>query len=463
MSILLKKATAQNTAGVKGKYEKFNLKENPFPSAPVVNKGSTDARINGKIFEMEIRKNEYGLLESNFLKTPQNDPNHLRIGFIVDSSYVGRGNGKSAFLVNVFDKINEEFCLDISDGANKCFCSYITPEPGGRTKSFDQFILLFHDTLFERNIISTSLATLRLEALMQLYTEFDYSIFADDNDAISKLNDKDWYKSNGYDVSLLTKSVLDSGKLNGIDPDFPLFHGRNSFFPPFITQDQFKDHFMQLRRKEDTLSYIFNDLVIFFRAAGFNGAYVFVDDFERIPDFQSARQKKDFALELRTCLYDGLYENAKSGFYNFLFVLHAGVQRLISDAWGESGLENRAPISSSISSKHIIPFEKLTYTHAKLLLMRYLSEFRIDQETVKSILPFTEDVVTKISELSEYNASKILQKSYMLLERASQEDEVLLIDESFLALCFDGELEEQRPMESIADTGTIDLMKKVLE
>jgi hypothetical protein len=463
MSLLLKKATSNNQAKSLGKYEKFNLKENPFPSAPVVNKGSTDARINGKIFEMEIRKNEFGLLESNFLKTPQNDPNHLRIGFIVDSSYVGRGNGKSAFLVNVLDKINKEFCLDISEGANKCFCSYVSPEPGGRTKSFDQFIFLFYDTLLEMNIISTSLATLRLEALMEVYPNFDYSMFSDDDEAIAKLNDKDWYKANGYDLGQVSKMLLNNPKLQGIDPNFPLFRDKSSIFIHFVLQEDFRSYFLQLRRKEEALSYIFNDLVIFFSAAGFNGAYVFVDDFERIPDFQSARQKKDFALELRTCLYDGLYENAKIGFYNFVFVLHAGVQRLISEAWGESGLENRAPISSSISSKHIIPFEKLTHTHAKLLLMRYLSEFRIEKENIKSILPFTEDVVVRISELSEYNASKILQKSYMLLEKASLEGEVTIIDESFLASCFDGELEEEKQAESIADTGTIDLMKKVQE
>lgn len=40
-------------------------------------------------------------------------------------------------------------------------------------------------------------------------------------------------------------------------------------------------------------------MVYLFLASGFNGAYIIVDDFERIPDFQSDRQKRDFALEIR--------------------------------------------------------------------------------------------------------------------------------------------------------------------
>ncbi len=63
---------------------------------------------------------------------------------------------------------------------------------------------------------------------------------------------------------------------------------------------------------------MFSQMVRFFQAADFNGAYVLVDDFERIPDFQSARQKKDFALELRSVLFDGSYVNARVGFLNFL-------------------------------------------------------------------------------------------------------------------------------------------------
>jgi len=145
--------------------------------------------------------------------------------------------------------------------------------------------------------------------------------------------------------------------------------------------------------------------VLFFQAAGFNGAYVLVDDFERIPDFQSARQKRDFALELRSCLFDGLFTNAKIGFYNMILVLHAGVQRLIEEAWAASGMENRAPISPAIDSSHVVAFEKLSEQHASLLLQKYLAEYRITYSGDR-LSPFNDEAVRLIGEMSEYNASK---------------------------------------------------------
>ncbi len=113
MEKLLSKPIDISPKREEGRFEKFNLRENPFPSTPFVNKDAEDNRINGKIFEIEIRRREYDEFEKNFLKVPQSDQNHLRLGYIIDTSYVGRGNGKSAFLVNLQKRINEEFCLNI--------------------------------------------------------------------------------------------------------------------------------------------------------------------------------------------------------------------------------------------------------------------------------------------------------------------------------------------------------------
>ena len=57
MSILDKPNTIQHNSP-SGRYERFNLRENPFPSEPAVNMQSEDIRINGGIFEMEIRRDE---------------------------------------------------------------------------------------------------------------------------------------------------------------------------------------------------------------------------------------------------------------------------------------------------------------------------------------------------------------------------------------------------------------------
>jgi len=122
---------------------------------------------------MQIRMKEYEQIESRFLKVPQTDLSHLRLGYVVDTSYIGRGNGKSAFLVNLLERINREYCLDISDGVNKCFSVYVTPEAGGRTKTFDRFVNLLFASIIDSNIINNCLAALRLEALLSMQPEFD--------------------------------------------------------------------------------------------------------------------------------------------------------------------------------------------------------------------------------------------------------------------------------------------------
>jgi hypothetical protein len=89
----------------KGRYESFNLKENPFPAFPFLNPNSNDARNNGEIYEPSIREQEYNIIEENFFKVPQCYPNHLRLGYIIDTSYIGRGNGKSAWLMSYWRQL----------------------------------------------------------------------------------------------------------------------------------------------------------------------------------------------------------------------------------------------------------------------------------------------------------------------------------------------------------------------
>lgn len=219
------------------------------------------------------------------------------------------------------------------------------------------------------------------------------------------------------------------------------------------------------KKGRERLDLVFSYLARFFQAAGFNGTYVLVDDFERIPDFQSARQKRDFALELRSCLFDGMYANAKVGFFNLLLVLHAGVPALISAAWAEAGMENRAPIAPQTVAKHVIRFDKLSREHATLLLKKYLAEYRVRRpKPNETLFPFTEGAVSKIGELSEYNAAKILKIAYDLLDKASENKGQMTIDEKFV---MDNRSVQEdtsgKAMLSSGDVDSTDLLKKATE
>ncbi len=421
-------------AGRGARYERFNLRENPFPTEPV-NKESSDPRINGSIFAMEIRNGEYAQIQSAFLTQPQSDLNRLRMGYICDTSYIGRGNGKSAFLVNLLHKINHEYCLDISDGINKCFGVYVSPEGGGRTKTFLSFVDLLFSCILRSGIIDAALATIRLNALADVDANAARQLEeADDDEAVRFLNSAEWFKGNGIDLRKLSSIIAANECLQHVPSTFPIIAGRDTFLPDFATQDTFRHYYVSnLKKPKDRLDFVFSHLVDFFRAATFNGAYIFVDDFERIPDFQSTRQKRDFAVELRSCLFDGVFSNARLGFYNMFLVLHAGVPQLIRDAWQTSGMENRYPITAKSGARHVIPFEKLNRQHALLLVQTYLKEYRVTGNTDDLSYPFTEAAIVRIGELCEYNAGRILRTCYDLLEKAADIDGMdVVVNDTFV-------------------------------
>lgn len=462
MSTILKRAKAQPSTNTE-KFARYNLKVNPFPSNAFINKDIPDKRYNGKIYEDKIRENEMKKAIDNFIQVPQSNPNHLRLGYIKDTSYIGRGNGKSSFSVNLLRNINNNFCLDLSNDVNKCFGLYISPEPSGRTKNFYQLIDLFFQSIIDLNIINYCLGLLRLEELINLY-DFDYeNKFDNEKELIQKLNDFNFFKENEFEINKITINIYKKyNHLQNISKSFPLYADRNNFYSTTITtQDNIIKYYTKLKKGKEKIDFIFNDLVHFFLASGFNGAYIIIDDFERIPDWQSARQKREFALELRTNFFDGVSQNAKIGFYNLMLVLHAGVDRLVGDAWGNAGIEQRSPIiSTNDNSKHVIFFEQLEHKHAVMLIRKYLEEYRISDQEENKLHPFKEDAVHKIAELAELNASEILQKANQLLEKAA-DDGIDIIDIDFVIETFgkSKNIKENTP-KSIVDEPTEDLLSE---
>jgi hypothetical protein len=230
---------------------------------------------------------------------------------------------------------------------------------------------------------------------------------------------------------LYTKKILENPLLNSLPKEFPIFQNLNYSYAHIVTQKDFVDYYRGLKKDKEKYTFIYSDLINLFLAAGFNGAYILVDDFERIPDFQSAIQKKDFAVQLRTVLYDGNYVNSGIGFYNFIFALHAGVPRLMQEAWALAGLEQRIPMTPNSSNKHIVIFEKITEQHALALMRKYLSEYRTahDGLVIEELHPFTSEAIKRIGLISEMNASHILQLANNIIDYAATEG-ILLIDEN---------------------------------
>lgn len=466
MSNLLRKATSVPVN--KDIYAQYNLKENPFPLNPFISQENPDKRYNGDIYEASVRQLEESKVEDNFLRVPQSDPNHIRVGYILDTSYVGRGNGKSSFALNIIKKINASFCLDISNDVNKCFGLYIVPEPSGKTKTFSNLLDKWADAIFSSatKIIDYSLAALRIEVILDLYpnliTEQDLN---DEHELIMKVNSVEWYNANKISYDSIYKVIINNNEFyNKINSNNPLkkryTHTFDSHNFKIISTQHLSEYYYSLKKETEKIDFIFNDLVYLFLAAGFNGAYVIVDDFERIPDFQSDRQKRDFAFEIRTNLFDGSSANSRYGFFDLILMLHAGVPRLIEKAWSESGMEQRSSIASSVNAPHIVHFNKLDKNRAILLIKKYLSEFRINTED--TISPFTESAIERIGETKEYNAAQMLSLAYMLLEDCATRA-IAQIDVAEVNLMLQKSQIEVETADNIIDENSTDLMSKASE
>ena len=443
-----------------GRFEPYNLKENPFPRSPFVNKASTEDKLNGNIFEIAVRQKEFDKICKCFLSVPQANPDHQRLGFINDTSYIGRGNGKSAFLINLLKKINQNYCMDLSDNKNKCFGVFAAPEGGGKIKSFDKFVDLIFDSIVDSNIINIALATIRLDVLLPKYTEelFKKLSFTE---LVASLNSSQWLNENGIDIHSMNNDIKQNKFLKDISAELPLFTDQG-LFTTVSNQKSFVDYYKHLKKDQEKYEFVFSGLVQLFLAAGFNGSYILVDDFERIPEFQSATQKKDFATQLRTVLFDGIYLNSKIGFYNILLALHAGVPRLLETAWSESGMENRVPLNPQMESNNVVAFEKLNEKHAVLMIKKYLEYYRIKAVSKgDELFPFNEKSIKLISEFSEYNASKILQFAHLLIDKAAS-DKRKNIDEAYVK-SYKNESKDfaiETSSEDILTTKALDLKKK---
>lgn len=459
----LKRPNAALDPKKEARFNCYGLRDNPFPSEPFVNRNSSDSRVNGDIYDATLRLDEHSKLTNSFFVPERREASHLKLGYIEDTSYLGRGNGKSAFILNACEAINEGYCLEQSKGANRCFSLILNPRPGGKTKTFEAFVDLLLTAIHESDFIEIAIGSLVLEALATTH-EYEEALNEITDEASLKacVYSHEWHERHNIDRSMISEYLSSNSFLSQIDPSSPLgdVAKKASLFGDFVSSDDCVAYYQtELRKGQARLDFVFNDLTLLFLAAGFNGAFVFVDDFERIPDFQSARQKKDFATELRSILFDGPYASSTYGFYSLLLVLHAGVPRLIGDAWQSSGLSSRSPIGDQ-SENHVIPFEKLGASKIESLVSRYLNEFRTADATSTGLDPFTKEAIGLVAEFCEFNAGRILSTCHGLLDKAAEEGAPSL-DKAFIKSKLDVESSEDASNELKGQLSTeVDLLQK---
>ena len=447
MNKLIRKPKSESGVRTSNIFERFNLKENPFPYNPFIEPISDDAKRNGTIFSREIRKRELEQFYDTFLTIPLNE-DHDRIGYLLESSFTGRGNGKSAFLVHLAREINADYGLRTSNELNKTFAIYLKAKSGGENSKFWQVTKDILEDICNRGIIEDCLLVIRYKVLEQngWLEKVEKELVAEED--FVKLNDNTWL-TNRIDFPIFHAKF--KGKLRdfGID-DLLLkeisYRSDQASSKIKIMLESKPDSWL----KKEVNNILFDNLVRIFVLADFNGAYILIDEFEKIAEFQKPNERIEFAHELRQKILESSQESGLGDFFMYILTMHPGTQRLILEAWERSGINARSPLPSEdiVKQNHVILFDDIKKSDIKHLLAVYLSFYRIDESnSAKSeIYPFTMDAINLISELVKFNAAKILKFSHLLIRKLAKSD-AEIIDQDFVTRFISSE--KSNPIERI--------------
>ena len=128
-----------------------------------------------------------------------------------------------------------------------------------------------------------------------------------------------------------------------------------------------------LYRKANEL--FFTQAICTLKAAGFRGAYLFLDDIENMIDRMSRREREAFAKELGYILLRGEYEAGISRFLTVVLTTHAAAAQRLSEAWGLAGLQASLPMSLDAPNSILVPM--LSLGEAKQVVRHYLTYYQL--------------------------------------------------------------------------------------
>src|SRR5690348_12895978 len=112
-------------------YERYGLRENPFPATAAAQFGSPDDRQNGRIFDPSIRPTKVAQFRDRFLRVSFGHP-HILMGYLMSLGAVEstRGMGKTAMLLHFAEAINEGFGPPLTDDSQRVVALYVFPNQG---------------------------------------------------------------------------------------------------------------------------------------------------------------------------------------------------------------------------------------------------------------------------------------------------------------------------------------------
>jgi len=378
----------------KSPYEALGLTDLPFPNAPVVDPYSTDARLNGSIYAESTAKDAIEKFERLLIR-PNDFPNRVRLAYLWSKgdSESGRGVGKTALLRYFRQRINQDLGETEFGGRFSAVVVYVSFKQQVDRRFIEQLALSALVDLCKNDVLQQGRAALRLGQLTQEQAQAVMTGPDGDERPANLLND-DVLLEKGLNPEDIDQAITARLKADGVQPTVAAAFALGKF-----------DEYLRSLRKDGNLDplyvprdtkildlsrgLLFNDVVLFLRAAGFAGGYLFIDDIENLVDQMARKDRIEFAKEFGLCTVRPGYANTAHNFFSCVLTTHQQASVGLSQAWGEAGLSAIARLDPGSPNSVELPFP--SKDQAREIIIAHLNYYRPAGSPKGGIEPFTED------------------------------------------------------------------------
>lgn len=427
-------------------YTALGLRDLPFPMTAVADPYNDDPRRNGAIYAEGPVRSSIDKFERLLIR-PNDFQNRVRLAYLWSrgDQETGRGMGKTALLRYFRQRINQDWGRTEFGGQFSALVVYVSFTSQIDRRYMEQLALSALVDICRSRVLESSRASLRLEHLtdegaQQVVTNQDGT-----QDYANLLNDE-VLSANGVDSDFLDQQVAARLIEEGVqDPSARALAG--GYFEEYLKSFR-RDHSLEplyVPRDTKILDYsrgfLFNDIVLYLRAAGFEGGYLFIDDIENLVDQMARKHRLEFAKEFALCTVRPGYANTAHNFFSCVLTTHQQASVGLSAAWGEAGLAGIARLDPNDPNSVELPLPNTD--QAKQIIVAHLDHYRLDSEKKGSIEPFTEDGMTALV-LNRQHPRLLLSVAASVVSRAAQ-DGMNSIDAAYVNAGIEGAAMQSMP------------------
>jgi hypothetical protein len=385
-------------------YERYYLRDNPFPATPIIDPSSPDDRINGKIYNPDIMAEAANSFQGKIRRRPP-------LIYIENSEFV-RGVGKSALTARHWRELQHE------QGITSI---YIRSQEKYKPADFAAHLI-------ERWHQQGNLWTTLLKILSDYVTETQQSAIS--IDGVEKLAES-FPSLPLRPISLASFLVFNPQRLitdlahwstqktaNSLPFDLA-----QSFFESYLTDPaKFQEAYPKVlrKRKWDNITMLAT-VYRLLNLGGYEFHYLFFDQFEDVVHGLSGKSLITFNTEMRRLI------EASLGRATIVVTLHPGATNTLSSDEG-GDITSIAPLDQ----RHVVDVLPLSEKGAGKLAQTYLDHYRLmDLKPPDPFYPFTREAIKLIYSATRGNIRACLQAFNYAIEEGSDAD-YPLIDKDFL-------------------------------